>query len=96
MDDFVATDLTAEEQKKRFGYNNDYIAYFPINGSSEHGLLCINHEFANEELMFPDGTPVDWKQRDFSTTTDTMVNVEMAALGVTAWRFFAIPTASSR
>jgi hypothetical protein len=46
--------------------------------------------------MFPDGTPVDWKQRDFSTTTDTMVNVEMAALGVTAWRFFAIPTASGR
>ena len=23
--------LTAEEQAKRFGYNNDYIAFFPLD-----------------------------------------------------------------
>jgi secreted PhoX family phosphatase len=44
---------TAEKQRLQFGYNNDFIGYFPIDGSSEHGLLCENHEYTNEELMFP-------------------------------------------
>jgi secreted PhoX family phosphatase len=44
---------TAEKQRLQFGYNNDYLGYFPIDGSSEHGLLCVNHEYTNEELMFP-------------------------------------------
>jgi secreted PhoX family phosphatase len=44
---------TAEKQRLQFGYNNDYLGYFPIDGSSEHGLLCVNHEYTNEEVMFP-------------------------------------------
>src|ERR1700754_522994 len=27
-----------------YGYNNDFLAYFPLNGSEE-GLLFINHEY---------------------------------------------------
>jgi secreted PhoX family phosphatase len=30
---------TAEKQRLQFGYNNDYLGYFPIDGSSEHGSL---------------------------------------------------------
>ncbi|TAF14376.1 MAG: PhoX family phosphatase [Alphaproteobacteria bacterium] len=48
--------MTADEQKWRFGYNNDYIAYLPMQRggeSSSHGLLCINHEYTNAALMFP-------------------------------------------
>ncbi|WP_108680837.1 PhoX family phosphatase [Methyloceanibacter sp. wino2] len=74
--------LTAEEQEYRFGYNNDYIAYFPIDGSSEHGLLCINHEYTNEELMFP-GLGRDQSDSNFRETTKEIANIEMAAVGVT-------------
>ncbi|MBN8531619.1 MAG: PhoX family phosphatase [Alphaproteobacteria bacterium] len=51
---FDPNTLTAEEQKKRFGYNNDYIAYMPLEGSSSHGLLCVNQEYSIARLMFPE------------------------------------------
>ncbi|HEX2094563.1 MAG TPA: PhoX family phosphatase [Longimicrobiaceae bacterium] len=40
-----------------FGYNNDYIGYFPIDGpeggrSSTDGLLWVNHENPNPLLMY--------------------------------------------
>ena len=44
---------TAAAQKQQFGYNNDFMGYFPLEGSSEHGLLVVNHEYTNEEMMFP-------------------------------------------
>ncbi|WP_045366664.1 PhoX family protein [Methyloceanibacter caenitepidi] len=72
---------SGSEQRERFGYNNDYIAYFPIDGSSEHGLLCVNHEYAEATHMFPGvETLKDDKNRD--SVDDDMVDVEMAALGV--------------
>ncbi|MEQ1710785.1 MAG: PhoX family phosphatase [Hyphomicrobium sp.] len=44
---------SAASQARQFGYNNDYVGYVPIDGSSTHGLLVVNHEYTNEELMFP-------------------------------------------
>ena len=69
-------------QLKQFGYNNDYVAYFPLDGSSSHGILCVNHEYTNEELMFP----VLKERQDttgFKEMTEELVNIEMAAHGVT-------------
>lgn len=73
---------TAERQKGQFGYNNDFIGYFPIDGSSEHGLLGVNHEYTNEELMFPGlGAEQSAKEVNFAGMTKELADIEMAAHG---------------
>ncbi|WP_160154579.1 PhoX family phosphatase [Microbulbifer sp. ALW1] len=63
---FVPDRLDATEQARRFGYNNDFIAFMPLapdagpgegdrhslSRNSERGLLCVNHEYTQPHLMF--------------------------------------------
>jgi len=81
MQPFDARTLTAEEQSKRFGYNNDYIAFFPLDQGNTRGLLCVNNEYVNPEVMFPGigGRP---DRDDFAKIAEAHVAVEMAAHGV--------------
>jgi hypothetical protein len=79
---FDPNNLTAAAQAKQFGYNNDFIGYIPLDpnyrdhgwgggsGPSTHGLLVVNHEYTNSELMFAS-----------TTLRRTLVDVEMAAHG---------------
>ena len=82
---FDPQNLTADEQAKRFGYNNDYIAFFPLDQSGTRGLLCVNHEYASPEVMFPGvgGRP---DRNDFAKITQAHIDVEMAAHGVSRRR----------
>jgi secreted PhoX family phosphatase len=46
---------TAEEQAEQWGMHNDGLVFFPLNGSSSHGLIVQNHEYTDDGLLFPDG-----------------------------------------
>ena len=34
-----------------FGFNNDFTVYFPIDGSSNRGLLWVNHEYSSDVFV---------------------------------------------
>ncbi len=70
---------SAEGQLKRFGYNNDYVGFVPLAEDGSHGLVCVNHEYTNEEVMFPGIGRQD--NKDFADMTRELVDIEMAAHG---------------
>ena len=75
---------TGAAQRLQFGYNNDYLAYFPLPGAanpSHHGLLVVNHEYTNDELMFPGVSRRDPFSVNFAKATEEVVAIEMAAVG---------------
>ena len=48
----------ADKRALRYGFNNDFLAYFPIDGSRE-GLLFVNHEYPDPFFLHgykPDGS----------------------------------------
>ena len=80
---FDPKSATAETQARQFGYNNDFLGYFPISGRSDHGLLVVNHEYTNEELMFPGVSEQSDQAVYFENTTAAIAGVEMMAHGGT-------------
>jgi hypothetical protein len=70
---------SADDQLKRFGYNNDYVGFVPLADDGSRGLLCVNHEYTNEEVMFPGIGRQD--NKDFADMTRDLVDIEMAAHG---------------
>jgi secreted PhoX family phosphatase len=53
---FDFNNVTAAAQEKHFGYNCDFIGYFPLplgSQSSDSALLAVNHEYSIASLMFP-------------------------------------------
>ncbi|TRC76279.1 PhoX family phosphatase [Mesorhizobium sp. WSM4307] len=85
--EFDPTKQSAEAQARQFGYNNDYVGYIAIDGSAEHGLLVVNHEYTNPHLMFPGIVAIvekDGKKKaEVAPLAKEQVDVEMAAHGGT-------------
>ncbi len=93
--DAPAQDLnaqTADAQAMQFGYNCDWIGFMPLpvgSGASDHGLLVVNHEYTNPELMFPGYLTAN---PEFATneeapeflvnTSQAIVDTELAAHGL--------------
>ncbi|MFY1618876.1 PhoX family protein [Micromonospora sp. WMMD736] len=44
---------SAAAQSKQFGYNNDFVGVLPLDKQGKRALLVVNHEYTNEDLMFP-------------------------------------------
>lgn len=78
---FDPSKLSATDQEKQFGYNNDYLGLHPLpmgNAGSDRFLLVVNHEYINSNLMFAGlggGRDANLK------TSRAQVEIEMAAVG---------------
>ncbi|SCF11797.1 hypothetical protein GA0070216_105157 [Micromonospora matsumotoense] len=66
---------TAAAQAKQFGYNNDFVGVLPLDRRGKRALLVVNHEYTNEDLMFPGFTGLD-------NLTVEQVRTAMAAHGM--------------
>lgn len=90
---------TKESQEQQFGYNCDWIGYLPLpvgSDTSDNGLLIVNHEYTNPELMFPgyltvnpDFDPAAAEENEdydvpemLVNTSNEIVDIELAAHGV--------------
>ncbi len=78
---FDVMNQTPEAQLQQFGYNNDYVGFAPLNADGTRGMLCVNHEYTNEEVMFPGLGRQD--RAGFEDMTKEIVDIEMAAHGGT-------------
>ena len=50
---------TADDQQNALGMHHDGMHFFPLDGSSSDGLLCINHEYIDLDALHPNGPTVD-------------------------------------
>jgi len=75
-------------ESENFGYNNDYVAYLPIDfleggKNSEDGLLVVNHEFPSQ--LFINGyTDDDFKKNKIKTKDE--VEAEKRSVGISVFR----------
>ena len=77
---FDHKNLSPKAQAHQFGYNNDFTQYVPLGSSeqaSKHGLLCVNHEYTDPQLMWPGLT----RRNAASKLTAAQMAVELQAHG---------------
>ena len=78
---FNINNLVAADQDKQFGYNCDFIGYFPLpagSANSDNGVLAINHEYTSAELMWSGLTAKNKNDK----ATKELTDYELSAHGM--------------
>lgn len=76
---FSIGSLTADAQRRSFGFNCDFNGYFPLPWESKNpnrGLLATNHEYSIPSLMF-----LDYDENTYPSSKE-QVDIEIAAHGM--------------
>ncbi|MCL1083996.1 DUF839 domain-containing protein [Shewanella psychromarinicola] len=50
---------TAIDQANSVGMHHDGMHFFPLNDAADDGLLCINHEYIDQDALHPSGPTFD-------------------------------------
>ncbi|CAH0992981.1 hypothetical protein SIN8267_03120 [Sinobacterium norvegicum] len=74
---------SAIDQQNAVGMHHDGMHFFPLNGSAEDGLLCINHEYIDQSVLHPNGATLDDKKLRIDVDE---VRKEINAHGITVVR----------
>ncbi|MFK7755051.1 MAG: PhoX family phosphatase [Sedimentitalea sp.] len=77
--EFDVMNQSAAAQLQQFGYNCDYVGFTALDDDGTRGLLCVNHEYTNEEVMFAGLGRQD--RAGFENMTAELIDIEMAAHG---------------
>ncbi|NHC47218.1 PhoX family protein [Motilibacter aurantiacus] len=72
---FDPLNQTASAQAQQFGYNCDYVAVLPYTRDGDTALLVVNHEYTDEQMMFPGVTTA-------TNTTAEQKRIAMMAHGI--------------
>lgn len=75
---------TAEDQAAQMGMHHDGMHYYPLDGS-RRGLLVMNHEYADNGLLFADGMATWSAEKVRKAQAAHGVSVIEVALGETGW-----------
>ena len=84
---FDAHHQTPQAQAGQFGYNCDYLDIIETNRQGTRALLVANHEYTNEEIMFPPDTDPETVVRTaWAAHGMSVVELERDRRGET-WRY---------
>lgn len=75
---------TAQDQANSVGMHHDGTSFYPLNGSNEDGLLCINHEYVDQDALHPNGATIDTETNRRTILEE--IRKEIYAHGVTVVR----------
>jgi secreted PhoX family phosphatase len=87
---------TAQEQSVQMGMHHDGLVFFPLQGSSTHGLLVNNHEYVDEGLLFPDGFEPMTAEKVLKAQNAHGISVIEVRLGPKGWQMVRPSTFARR
>lgn len=78
---------TGIDQLQQVGSHHDGMHYFPINGSSEHGLLVMNHEYVDQRIVHANGPsgaprPLDEVRKEMAAHGVSVIEIGKNSRGV--------------